>query len=67
MTPGNLTVISANSPMVDSGEMVIAATVPPKLLAFSARATKILVSPDPEPMINKSSFSKLAVTVSPTT
>jgi hypothetical protein len=30
-------------------------------------ATKVLVSPDPEPMINKSSFSKLAVTVSQTT
>ena len=43
--------------MVDSGEMVIAATEPPKFLAFSAMATKVLVSPEPEPMIHKSSFS----------
>lgn len=42
--------------------MVTTATVPPKLFAFSAIATKVFVSPDPEPMINRSPFSKLAVT-----
>ena len=62
-----LMIISANFPIVESGEIVTAATVPPKLFAFSAIETKVFVSPEPEPMINKSPFSKLLLQFHTTT
>src|SRR5690606_5442791 len=59
--------MSPRLPIADSGFMVMATTVAPMAFAFFVMATRLWVSPEPEPTMKISSGSRFGVTVSPTT
>ena len=58
---------SDSRPMRESGTMVRRAIRAPIAFAFSAMATRLVVSPEPDPMTRRSSAAALGVAVSPTT